>query len=256
MNGSSLSGRHYAIVGATSGVGGSAAWRLIKEGASLLLLGRDAEKLAGIAREFPEERVATAPLDLEGTALEESMKDSFERYLRESGAEGFDGGVYCAGQAPLIALRATSQGLIESLLRVNFTGAALFSKLMAAKRIRHPARGASIVLIASVRACKGEVGLSLYGASKAALVASAKALAREIAPFGCRINCVSPGWLDTAMNRTNDSLAPGLAERMKELHPLGLGTTEDVAASVLFLLSDESRWITGTNLVVDGGFLA
>ena len=99
MNGSSLSGRHYAIVGATSGVGGSAAWRLIKEGASLLLLGRDAEKLAGIAREFPEERVATAPLDLEGPALEESMKDSFERYLRERAERKLRRGVYCAGQA-------------------------------------------------------------------------------------------------------------------------------------------------------------
>lgn len=252
----SFTGRHYVIAGATSGVGVSISRRLLEEGASLLLLGRNSEKLTELYREFPEERMLSVSLDLDGAKIEDALKGSFERYLKKTRAEVFDGGVYCVGQAPMLALRGSTQDQIETLLRVNFTGAMIFSKLMTAKRFRHPVRGTSVVLIASVRAQKGEVGLSLYGASKAALVAAAKALGREVAPFGSRINCVSPGWLDTAMNRSNDVLAPGLVERMKQLHPLGLGSAEDVAASVLFLLSDDSRWITGTNLVVDGGFLA
>lgn len=256
MKQEALSGRHYVIAGATSGVGSSTARRLVGEGASLLLLGRNANKLEKIARDLPKGRALCAPLELESADIEENMKGSFERYLEETRLQGFDGGVYCAGISPHLALRGTGQTAIEDLFRVNYTGAILFSKLLASKRFRHPARGASIVLIASVRATKGEVGLTLYGATKAALVASVKALGREIAPLGCRINCVSPGWLDTAMNRASDELAPGLVERMKELHPLGLGSAEDVASSILFLLSDEARWITGSDLVVDGGFLA
>lgn len=256
MERGSLAGRHYVIAGATSGVGSSIARRLIENGASLLLLGRNTEKLEKIVMNFPEGRVWLAPFDLESNNIEESMKEYFGHYMEQRGVEGFNGGVYCAGQSLLLALRGVTQESIESLFRINYTGALLFSKLVTSKRFRHPSKGASVVLIASVSAGKGEVGLSFYGGSKAALVASVKALSREVAPFGCRINCVSPGWLDTVMNKSSDELAPGLADRMKNLHPLGLGRAEDVASSILFLLSDEARWITGSNLLVDGGFSA
>ena len=251
-----LAGRHYVIAGATSGVGSSSALRLLEEGASLLLMGRNTEKLAKLALNFPGERVWCAPLDLESANIEENMKISFEQYMERRGVEGFDGGIYCAGQSPLLALRGTTQKSIESLFRINYTGAIIFSKLVTSKHFRHTSKGSSVVLIASVCANKGEVGLSLYGGSKAALVATVKALGREIAPFGSRINCISPGWLDTEMNRKSEVLVPDLAEKMKQLHPLGLGSAEDVASAIIFLLSDEARWITGTNLTVDGGFLA
>lgn len=251
-----FAGKWYVIAGATSGVGGSIVRRLAEKGASFLLLGRNREKLDSLADVLVDVDFETGPLDLEVDSIEAAIKASMEDCVKKRGIQGFSGGVYCAGIAPSYALRGTGQAMVEDLMRVNFTGAVLFSKLLASKRLRNPEHGVSIVHIASIRAMQGEVGLGLYGASKAALVALSKALARELAPSGCRINCISPGWLDTEMNRLSEAHAPGLMDRMRERHPLGLGMASDAASAALFLLSEESRWITGTNLVVDGGFIA
>ena len=252
----SMRGRWYVIAGATSGVGQSIAHRLAKRGASLLLMGRNAKKLDGLTESLAGYDTEQAPFSLEGDMIESAMKDSLEKCLDKRGIAGFSGGVYCAGIAPSFALRGTGQEAIESILRVNFIGGVLFTKLLASRRFRNPQQSMSIVHIASIRALQGEVGLGLYGASKAALVALSKALSRELAASECRVNCVSPGWLDTEMNRSSEAHSPGLMEKMRQLHPLGLGKAEDVASAVCFLLSDEARWITGTNLIVDGGFIA
>ena len=248
-------GKIFVILGATSGVGSSVARTLISKGASLLLLGRNEEKLNGLAK-LLDRRGHTAKLDVESDFVELSMCKLFDEFLKSCEADGFDGGVYCSGISPISPLRGTSQPLIQKVFAVNTIGAFLFAKTLASKKFRKKSGRTSIVLVSSVRAHKGEKGLGIYGASKAALSAFSRSVSKEIAPYGCRINCISPGWLDTAMNRASDELAPGLVERMKELHPLGLGSAEDVASSILFLLSDEARWITGSDLVVDGGFLA
>ncbi len=246
-------GRHYVIVGATSGVGQSIAEKLASKGASLFLLGRDPSKLGLLSSKYDSK---TSFLDLQGDDLEARLESLLGSYLSEQNISGFDGAVYSAGIAPLLALKGIDQLSLEKILRINYVGAILFSKLIMSKKYRHKDRGSSIVHIGSVSASRGEAALSGYCASKAALVASVKAIAKEVAPSHCRINCVSPGWLDTEMNSQNAELAPGLTAKMKALHPLGLGCSDDIASAVSFLLSDEARWITGTDMIVDGGFLA
>jgi NAD(P)-dependent dehydrogenase (short-subunit alcohol dehydrogenase family) len=117
--------------------------------------------------------------------------------------------------------------------------------------------GGSVVLVSSVMAHAGSPGASAYAMTKAALVGLAKSAAIELAPRRIRINCVAPGFVDTAMYRRLASRwTTEQRVRVEADHPLGIGTADDVAHAVAFLLAETGRWITGTVLTVDGGFTA
>ena len=109
----------------------------------------------------------------------------------------------------------------------------------------------------SVMGIVGEVAKSLYSMTKGALIAGSRSLAIELADRKIRVNCISPGVVVTPMtqkavySRDDESM-----KKVTELHPLGLGTPEDVANACIYLLSDASRWISGTNLIADGGYTA
>lgn len=248
-----LSNKTFVIMGATSGIGNALAEKLSFDGASLVLCGRNAAMLSSLAGKIQTKK-RLINIDVTSPSFEEDFNRELALASDDLSVEKFDGGVYCSGIAPIIPLRGINKKTINNIFEVNYTGAILFSKVLASKRFR--ANPSSLVLISSVRAHAGEKGLGAYGASKAALEASAKAFARELAPFGVRINCVSPGWLDTNMNKENILAVNGLEEKMKEAHPLGLGSAVDVASAATFLLSDEAKWITGTTVIVDGGFLS
>lgn len=248
-----FSNKTFVIMGATSGVGCALAKRLSDEGASLVLCGRNEDKLNSMAATI-EANKHLITLDVASSAFEEEFSSGLSAASKILGGVKFDGGVYCSGIAPMMPLRGIDNKIIDNVLAVNYTGAVLFAKVMASKTIR--ADLSSIVFISSVSASTGEKGLGIYGASKAALEASARTFAKELASFNVRVNCVSPGWLDTKMNMESVQTTIGLLERMKASHPLGLGTALDVASAASFLLSDDAKWITGTTLVVDGGFLA
>ena len=112
----------------------------------------------------------------------------------------------------------------------------------------------SIVLFSSVAASSHEKGTFAYAAAKAALNGAMGSIAKEICSKGHRINTVMPGWVSDTMltSEFNDYMDKEAYNK----HLLGLGKTDDVSDVVLFLLSDSARWITGTNIVVDGGYLA
>jgi len=115
---------------------------------------------------------------------------------------------------------------------------------------------ASIIFISSVMGMAGETGKSLYSMTKGALIAGVRSLAIELAPRNIRVNCISPGVVESPMSknavysRNEDAL-----NKIKAFHPLGLGQPEDVANACIYLLSDAAKWVTGTNLIVDGGYL-
>ena len=103
----------------------------------------------------------------------------------------------------------------------------------------------------------GQAGVSVYSATKGAVVTMTKSLALELAREGVRVNCVCPGVVQTEMTTgLRESIGADAFQRVTDAHPLGLGTSEDVANAIVFLLSDASRWITGTSLTVDGGYTA
>ena len=103
----------------------------------------------------------------------------------------------------------------------------------------------------------GASGKALYGMTKGALISGAKSLALELAPKNIRVNCISPGVVVSPMsNNAIYSKDEESLQRVKDLHPLGLGEAEDVANACVYLLSDASKWVTGTNLIIDGGYTA
>ena len=115
----------------------------------------------------------------------------------------------------------------------------------------------SIVLIASVAGLKGESCLSMYSATKGAIIAMTKSLAVELAPKGIRVNCISPGHInDTRMsNEARETIGIEATQKIKDKHLLGFGEKQDVCNMVEFLLdNDKARWITGQNFIIDGGY--
>ena len=152
--------------------------------------------------------------------------------------------------APLLDLSA---GDVAEMLRVNVAGVVALTTA-AAKHFVARGDGGAVVNVASIEGVQPAAGHSHYAAAKAAVIMHTRAAALELGPHGVRVNAVAPGLIDRA----------GLAEawpdgvgRWLAAAPLGrLGTTEDVADAVLFLLSNAARWITGSTLVVDGGMLA
>jgi NAD(P)-dependent dehydrogenase (short-subunit alcohol dehydrogenase family) len=123
------------------------------------------------------------------------------------------------------------------------------------REVRRPK--ASLVLMSSAVGTVGQAGVSLYSATKGAINTLTKSLALEMARDDIRVNCVAPGVVNTPMTETIRSTVgeSGFTEIVKA-HPLGLGSAENVAAAVLFLLSEASGWVTGTSLAVDGGYTA
>ena len=114
-----------------------------------------------------------------------------------------------------------------------------------------------LVLISSISGVIARKGLSAYAASKGALISAAKVMAMEMAPREVRVNCVSPGTILTPMmQKALNAMKEEDRKKRVEGFPLGLGKTTDISNACIYLLSDASRWITGQNIVVDGGFTA
>ena len=117
--------------------------------------------------------------------------------------------------------------------------------------------GASVVFMSSVSAQHGRPGMAAYAAAKAAVEGAVRALAVELAPRQIRVNAIAAGGVHTPMNaQAVANLSEGSADAYAAAHPLGLGQPDDVASAALFLLSAAARWITGTVMVVDGGYSA
>jgi NAD(P)-dependent dehydrogenase (short-subunit alcohol dehydrogenase family) len=145
---------------------------------------------------------------------------------------------------------------MEHFFKINVIGSVNLTKQVV-RFSNFSENGGSIIFISSVMGVTGEIGKTLYSMTKGAIVPMVKSMALELAPKNIRVNAVSPGVVVTPMSKSavyskNDEAL----DKIKNLHPLGLGRPEDIANACAFLLSDAARWITGINLIVDGGYLA
>ena len=132
----------------------------------------------------------------------------------------------------------------------------MLAKAMSGKKNYAGERG-SIIFISSVMAHAGSAGAIAYSMSKAALEGIARPLALELAARRIRVNCIAPGFVRTPLlDETSKQWDDASRKAVEDLHPLGFGDPEDVANAVAFLVADTGRWITGSTLVVDGGYLA
>jgi len=236
-------GKRIMVTGATSGIGRALCTDLLARGAHVFATGRDASKLADLERE--SDRVKTIRIDLTEFA-------QYEAALKFDGK--LDGLVCSAGMYQTTLLQYFPLDVHELIMRTNLTSPLAVIAHLQKKRLLN--RGASIVLISSILGPEvGLIGSASYAASKAALVGCTKSLALELARSQVRINCVSPGMVETKMTRSLDYMSSNAIEADRAKYPLGkrYAKAEEVTAAVRFLLSDEASFITGTNLIVDGG---
>ncbi len=250
LNPMDLTGRTVLVTGASSGIGRATSVLLAKLGAKLILVGRNEERLRETAQMLDGASHRLEVFDLEQL---EAISPWMKRLAHEEGA--LTGLVHSAGVHLALPLKYMETAKLESVMRVNFVAAVSLAKAFRQKSVVAPP--ASIVFLSSVVGLVGQAGLSAYCASKGALLAVARSLALELAAEGIRVNCVAPAIVRTHMvEELERSLTEEQFAAIEAMHPLGIGRPEDVAQAIAFLLADTGRWITGTALVVDGGYTA
>ncbi|MBO4481909.1 MAG: SDR family oxidoreductase, partial [Bacteroidales bacterium] len=217
-------------------------------GASVILNGRNKERLQETLEMMEGDRHQIMVADLSRQEELESLAESLPE---------LQGWVNSAGIPKVCPIKHFTREDVEEIMNINITSTMLLLSLLVKKK--KVKRGTSIVFISAVTgAFVGSKGDTSYCATKGAVNGFMKGAALELAPQGIRINSINPGLVPTnILNLANDIAGEEHhTEIMLEKYPLKrLGTPEDIANGAIYLLSDASSWVTGTNLVIDGGYL-
>ena len=240
----SLEKKTILVTGASSGIGRATAIECSKMGASLIITGRNEERLNKTYDELQGSNHKKIACDL-----------SFEENIKELAKQmpNLDGIVHSAGTFGSFApFQFVSSQKLKTMFDINFFAPVLLSQtLVKEKKIQN---NSSIVFISSVSGTGlSRVATSIYAASKSAVAAMAKGMALDLAPKKIRVNCVLPGAVETPMT-FGDTLSREQYDIDIKSYPLKrYGKPEEIAYAVIYLLSDASSWVTGSNLVIDGG---
>lgn len=234
------------ITGASRGIGRAVSHRLAGAGARLIINSRHDDELQQVAAEL-----RSAGADVTAIAYDVADESAVDSALRQIARDfnRLDTLVNCAGTLAAASLMTMTAAQIERQLATNVTGTLLHMR--AASRLLLRRRAGSIVNVSSVVGIEGQSGFAAYAASKAAVIGATKAVAKELAEQGIRVNAVAPGYVDTDMARTLDD-----AQRARVLGRIPFGrfaSADEIARVIEFLASDASSYMTGQVLVVSGG---
>ncbi|MGI9509734.1 MAG: 3-oxoacyl-[acyl-carrier-protein] reductase [Geminicoccaceae bacterium] len=236
-----LSDRRALVTGASGGIGGAIARRLHQQGAHVILSGRRQEALDALAGDLGE-RTTTLAADL-------GAEDGVERVLEALGKDGVDILVNNAGLTrDNLAMRMKDEDW-QTVLDVNLSAG--FRLIRGLLRGMMKKRFGRVINITSIVAVTGNPGQANYAAAKAGMIGMSKALAAEVASRGITVNCIAPGFIETAMT---DALNDEQKARLLDQIPTGrLGQSDDIAAAAGYLASMEAGYVTGQTLHVNGG---
>jgi len=240
----SLNNRTILITGASSGIGRACAIEASILGAHCILTARNKKEL--------EETAKLCSGKAEIFACD--LTDPEEIKKLASQLPNLNGVVNCAGIISPRPISFLKKKTLEDVFNINyFAPALLSSELLQAKKMEN---GASFVFISSISSRHPYFGAAAYASSKAALESFSKTLALEIAPKKMRSNVLLPGLVRTKMmDETREAVGEENFKNYEKNYPLGFGEPKDVADAVCFLLSDEARWITGSEIIMDGGLM-
>lgn len=237
----SLSGKTILVTGASAGIGRGIAIACAGMGARVILTARNVDRL----------QETLTMLEGEGhTYIAADLTNEAERTALVEQLPALDGVVQCAGVGSRVPCKMVSQADLDYVMKPNAEAPMLLqAQLLSEKKVR---KQASVVFIASAAATMPSAGNAVYSASKAALVAYAKCLAQELAPRQIRVNCISPTmvWTDLALVGATEEQ---LDEAQKQYPLKRYGQPEDIANLAIYLLSDASTWMTGSNIEITGG---
>ena len=248
----SLSGKVIIVTGASSGIGAQCAIDCSKMGARVVLIGRNEERLNRVLSkcETPEQHL-TISYDLTNdTGLSLLLKEIVAKIGK------IDGIVNCAGISTTLPINLVNKDTLNEFFETNLYSAFFLTK-ECAKKSFISVNGLSVIFLSSIMGVVGENGKSVYSMTKGALISGMKSLACELAKKNVRVNSISPGCIVTPINENLPHIAdPEKRRLLEEKHLLGLGDVTDISNACIYLLSDASKWVTGTNLIVDGGYTA
>ena len=241
-----LENKRIVVTGASTGIGKAIVKQLVSEKAYVLAIARDVINLEQLKNYSPE-KITTASVDV-------TNYEKLENEIVEYAAQGkISGSVHAAGFNKFTPLRAFDWSLANKMINTNLCAGIELLRILVKNRIL--TSDSSHVQISSVAALKGQSGMSMYSASKAGMLGAVRSLALELSTkTNARVNAISPGWVETPLTNEIKKYYSDNGQSIIDKHPLGAGDPKDVADAALFLLGDCSRWITGIDLIVDGGY--
>lgn len=246
-----FSKRVILVTGASSGLGRAVAVELSKLGADVLLCGRNQTRLDETLSLMSSGHHAVCPFDLAEKCDE--IPQWIQMLAKEYGR--LNGLVHCAGVEVTLPVQQSNTEAWDKVFNINTKAALMLAKGISNKLcFIHPC---SVVFISSILSIVGQTSCVIYSASKGAINAMTRSLSLEMARKKIRVNTICPGYVQTEMNLTiKKKLGEFMYQKIIDDHPLGIGDPKDVASAAIFLLSDMSKWVTGTSLIVDGGYTA
>jgi NAD(P)-dependent dehydrogenase (short-subunit alcohol dehydrogenase family) len=233
------------LTGATSGIGLEALKRFLDDKNKVFAVARDFSKISNLLA-LHLDNIVPITFDLKET-------ENIEKIFNNLADEKFDALIHCAGIEETTPLTLYSPAKIKNIYEINvFAGIELLRHFTKKK---YSNDGASAVFVSSVMGVLGQPGKIGYCSTKSAILGMVKASALEFAKRKIRVNAVLPGVINTPMtqNLFNQISAENI-EEIKSMHPLGIGEVSDVVPTIEFLISAKSRWITGQNFIIDGGY--
>jgi len=239
-----LNGKTILVTGASSGIGRQCCRAIASMGGCVIASGRNLKRLQETCSDLEGDGHISIRADL-------SIEEERQELIAQS--PQLNGLVFAAGSHKLKPLKYIDDAFLGALQKINYEAPLLLSReLLRSKKL---AAGSSCVFISSIAAVIGSPGNSVYSGSKGALAAFARVMAVELAPQSIRVNTLAPGMVRTPMtDKIQSQLSPELLAADEKRYPLGYGQPEDVAHAAVYLLSDAARWVTGSCLVIDGGF--
>jgi len=242
-----LNGKVAVITGGSSGIGLATAKLFEREGATVIITGRNRESLDSASREIGSRVIAIRS----DTSNLDDIRSLFSHIREKYGR--IDVLFLNAGVAPFAPMEMVNEEFYDNIMNINVKGL-YFSVKEALPLLKH---GSSVIITSSIANQMGMAGGSVYSASKAAVRSFARSMSAELVGKGIRVNIISPGAIDTPIfgkMGMSEEQKQGMLEGFKQMNPMKrFGQPEEIAKAALFLATDDSSYVLGGEIIVDGG---